>query len=41
VREFSPEEQERLIALDPTVFGGAATELEGASKKRWWWPFGG
>ena len=42
VREFSPEEQDRLIALDSTVFGGAPTEMQAAaSKKRWWWPFGG
>ena len=42
VREFSPEEQERLIGLDPTVFGGAPTLVETPSKKKKrWWPFGG
>ena len=41
VGEFTPEEQDRLIALDPTVFGGAATLMGPASKKKWWWPFGG
>ena len=41
VREFSVDEQGRLIALDPTVFGGVSAEMEAASKKRWWWPFGG
>ena len=43
VGEFSPEEQDRLIALDPTVFGGAPTLAQSTSpeKKKWWWPFGG
>jgi hypothetical protein len=41
VREFSPGEQDRLIALDATVFGGAATQMQTVSKKKWWWPFGG
>ena len=42
VSEFSPEEQDRLIALAPTVFGGAPTLAQSTStKKKWWWPFGG
>ena len=42
VGEFSPEEQDRLIALDPTVFGGALTLGQATTtKKKWWWPFGG
>ena len=42
VGEFSPEEQDQLIALDPTVFGGALTLGQATTtKKKWWWPFGG
>ena len=47
--DFSEEERERLIALDPGVFSAASPQAqeeaqqqeEGADRTRkWWWPFG-
>ena len=48
--EFSEEEQEKLLALTPDLFGAVATPAptratppsaaQQTSTRRWWWPFG-
>ena len=48
--EFSEEEQEKLLALTPDLFGAVATPAptraapppaaQQSSNRRWWWPFG-
>ena len=47
--DFSDEEQERLLAIDPAIFGAIQqrprvssqqAEPETPARRRWWWPFG-